>query len=205
MEYVSLLGKVFNHTTLWLKPYFDWHIIIFIYSFVYFLYLLFVNVVVNKEMRKRKEIVQDIHLYKTTHPAEDYPKVTDEKMKNILHRNQPDYPESYYVALEEIVKKGKGKPLKAVFMVIIQYWLLIALIAYHLGMRGNIPELSCYYYMDIGLIALLLVRKQLWLLRLFFLLTAVIAYRFFTPEALLFIGFVSLYRIIYRLYKKYKK
>jgi len=205
MEYIALFRTLFDKFSSILEPYLNWYIIIFIYSFIYFLYFIYVNKIMGKEMQKRKEIIQDIHLYKITHPNELYPKVNDDKMKSILHYNQPEYPESYYLALENIVKRWKAQPLRALFLVIIQYWLFLSLLTYCLSLKGNIHDYSVFYYVDIVLMGFLLYGKRLVWLRVISLIATIIAYRFFTPEALLFTGLVFFYRLLNANYLKLTK
>lgn len=204
MEYTTLFRTIFNKFSSLLEPYLNWYFIIFIYSFIYFLYYIYVSKKMKKEMQKRMEVIQDVHLYKTTHPNELYPKVNDDKMKSILHYNQPEYPESYFLALENIVKRRKVKPLKVLFLVIVQYWLYLSLLAYCLTMKGNIYDYSYFYYADLVLMGVLLYGRRLLWLRVISLIAAIIAYRFFSPEALLFSGLVMFYRLVNAYYLKLK-
>lgn len=200
MEVILLIQKGLGIMSDFLLQYCNWYVIIFIYAFIYVLYFLWVTQFIAKELKKRKEIMQDIHLYKVTHPKELYPPASDEQMKSIFNWNQPQYPESYYNALEQIIKKWNGRPLLTIFLVISQYLIFISLLGYHLFLSNKIVDSSIFYFVDVLILApLMLGRKRLWL-RVIFYVIMLISYRFFSPEALYFIGIVSAVRLTNKIY-----
>lgn len=200
MEVISLIQKGLGIISNFLLQYCNWYVIIFIYAFIYVLYFLWVTQFIAKELKKRREIMQDIHLYKVTHPKELYPPVSDEQMKSIFNWNQPQYPESYYNALEQIIKKWNGRPLLTIFLVVSQYFIFISLLGYHLFLDNKIVDSSIFYFIDALLLApLMLGKKRFWLRAIFYVL-ALISYQFFSSEALYFIGIVSTVRLTQKIY-----
>lgn len=187
MDLISLFSIVLGNLTNILDNYLNTYFIIVFYASLYCLYYRFAMNRLFLELAKRKQIIQDIHLYKMTHPASQYPAAEDNNMKSVFHGKSPNYPESYYLALEQIIKKWNGRPLLALLLVFIQYMLFLALFAYCIQLESGMVFSTWLYLSGIGFLITLLWGKRLVWLKVIIIIVTCFSYRLLAPEALLFL------------------